>query len=114
MLMYTSIFWTECETLIRQMLVLDPVKRYTVRQVKQHKWMTADRIDNVVERPPLSPGENGTHTFNQQVLDKMCEMGVADEETIKQVIVPRFANVVLVTQILLLLSLGRKQQQQLK
>jgi hypothetical protein len=71
------------------MLVLDPGKRYTVSQVKQHKWMTADGVDSVIERPPLSPGENGTYSFNQQVLDKMCEMGFADEETIKQVQTPQ-------------------------
>jgi serine/threonine protein kinase len=81
--------FAECETLIRHMLVLDPGKRYTVSQVKQHKWMTADGVDSVIERPPLSPGENGTYSFNQQVLDKMCEMGFADEETIKQVQTPQ-------------------------
>lgn len=67
------------------MLVLDPAKRYTVSQIKQHKWMTADNKGGVIERQPMSPGENGTYTFNQQVLEKMCDMGVADEETIKQV-----------------------------
>ena len=66
------------------MLVLDPGKRYTVSQVKQHKWM-AGGVDKVIERAPMSPGDNGTYIFNQQILDKMCEMGVADEETIKQV-----------------------------
>ena len=78
-------FLTECETLIRHMLVLDPAKRYTVSQVKQHKWMAESGLDKVCERPPMSPGDNGTYTLNQQILDKMCEMGVADEETIKQV-----------------------------
>jgi hypothetical protein len=47
--------------------------------------MTADSVDSVIERPPMSPGENGTYTFNQRILDKMCEMGVANEETIRQV-----------------------------
>lgn len=67
------------------MLVLDPAKRYTVSQVKQHKWMMADGLGKVAEHPTLYPGENGVYTFNQQVLDKMCEMGIADEETIKKV-----------------------------
>ena len=65
------------------MLVVDPAKRYTVSQVKQHKWMAADNADIFTEHSPTSPGENGT--FNQQVLDKMCEMGVANDEIIKQV-----------------------------
>ena len=81
-------FLTECETLIRHMLVLDSSKRYTISQIKKHKWMLADGVREVIEHPPMSPGDNGSYTFNQDVLDKMCEMGVADEETIKQVRLP--------------------------
>ena len=59
-------FLTECETLIRHMLVLDPAKRYTVSQVKQHKWMAESGLDKVCERPPMSPGDNGTYTLNHK------------------------------------------------
>ena len=31
----------ECESLIRHMLVVDPEKRYTVNQIKNHKWIKA-------------------------------------------------------------------------
>ena len=32
-------FSTECERLIRRILVVDPLKRYSIRQMKLHKWM---------------------------------------------------------------------------
>lgn len=32
---------SDCENLIRKMLVLDPAKRFTLAQVKSHKWMQA-------------------------------------------------------------------------
>ncbi|XP_046852954.1 serine/threonine-protein kinase SIK3-like isoform X2 [Xenia sp. Carnegie-2017] len=77
---------TECETLIRHMLVLEPAKRYTVSQVKQHKWMTADCDEGYMDCQPLSPAGNGTPSLNQQVIDKMCEMGLSDEQTIRQAV----------------------------
>lgn len=72
------------------MLVLDPAKRYSVTQIKQHKWMSGEddglANDNIKhEEIPFSPGVNGVCVFNQHVLEKMCEMGIADEENIKQV-----------------------------
>lgn len=67
------------------MLVLEPAKRYTVSQVKQHKWMTADCDEGYMDCQPLSPAGNGTPSLNQQVIDKMCEMGLSDEQTIRQV-----------------------------
>lgn len=33
------IVYLECEQLIRRMLVLDPSKRYTIKQIKASKWM---------------------------------------------------------------------------
>ena len=33
---------TECESLVRKMLVRDPVKRYTLKMVRKHVWMQAD------------------------------------------------------------------------
>ncbi|KAL7983645.1 hypothetical protein Chor_000521 [Crotalus horridus] len=32
----------DCEMLIRRMLVVDPTKRITIAQIKQHKWMQGD------------------------------------------------------------------------
>ena len=32
----------ECESLIRRILVLDPLRRYTIQQIKEHPWMQAE------------------------------------------------------------------------
>ena len=36
----------DCEHLIRHMLVTDPDKRYTLQQIKQHKWMQQSEIES--------------------------------------------------------------------
>ncbi|KAL7981599.1 hypothetical protein Chor_005687 [Crotalus horridus] len=59
----------ECEHLIRRMLVLDPSKRLSIAQIKDHKWML---IEVPVQRPALySQGqENGPSIgeYNEQSL----------------------------------------------
>ena len=32
----------DCETLIRRMLVVEPAKRITIAQIRQHRWMQAE------------------------------------------------------------------------
>lgn len=32
-------FFTDCENLIRRMLVVNPKKRLTISQIKKHKWL---------------------------------------------------------------------------
>lgn len=36
---------SECETLIRHMLVIDPVRRAGMREIITHKWMKMDGPD---------------------------------------------------------------------
>ena len=35
----------ECESMIRRILVLDPLRRYTIQQIKEHPWMQAEVSD---------------------------------------------------------------------
>ncbi|XP_023230020.1 serine/threonine-protein kinase SIK2-like isoform X4 [Centruroides sculpturatus] len=45
---------SECEHLIRKMLTVDPVKRYTIDQVKHHIWMTSDSENiKLLSSPPV-------------------------------------------------------------
>ncbi|XP_050463296.1 MAP/microtubule affinity-regulating kinase 3-like [Cataglyphis hispanica] len=65
---------TDCESLIRKMLVLEPSKRYTIPQIKRHRWMagTADSICSViVTRPSPSIQEP-----NEQILRLMHSLGI--------------------------------------
>uniref|UniRef100_W8B381 non-specific serine/threonine protein kinase n=1 Tax=Ceratitis capitata TaxID=7213 RepID=W8B381_CERCA len=36
---------SECEHLIRRMLVLDPLRRYTIEQIKNHRWVCGEGRD---------------------------------------------------------------------
>uniref|UniRef100_A0A7N6AN80 non-specific serine/threonine protein kinase n=1 Tax=Anabas testudineus TaxID=64144 RepID=A0A7N6AN80_ANATE len=80
-------FMTEdCEHLIRRMLVLDPSKRLSLAQIKEHKWMT---LDVPVQRPvlyqqPLSAeGDAGVGEYSEQVLRLMHSLGIDQHKTIE-------------------------------
>ncbi|XP_054884977.1 serine/threonine-protein kinase SIK2 isoform X1 [Poeciliopsis prolifica] len=80
-------FMTEdCEHLIRRMLVLDPSKRLSLAQIKEHKWMT---LDVPVQRPvlyqqPLSAeGEASVGEYSEQVLRLMHSLGIDQHKTIE-------------------------------
>ncbi|KAM7399481.1 hypothetical protein PAMP_018751 [Pampus punctatissimus] len=80
-------FMTEdCEHLIRRMLVLDPSKRLSVSQIKEHKWMA---LDVPVQRPvlyqqPVSvEGEAGVGEYSEQVLRLMHSLGIDQHKTIE-------------------------------
>ncbi|KAK7083657.1 hypothetical protein SK128_013322, partial [Halocaridina rubra] len=64
-----------CEQLVRKMLVLDPAKRYTVEQIKRHRWMQAEEPPRVAFDPPTVRAERTTDP-NDQVLRVMQELGI--------------------------------------
>ncbi|XP_063230133.1 serine/threonine-protein kinase SIK2-like [Bacillus rossius redtenbacheri] len=70
---------SDCESLIRKMLVLDPAKRYSVDCIKRHRWMVA-------EAPRLLPstGEQlgGARAEpNEQILRLMQSLGIDAAKT---------------------------------
>ncbi|KAL0973018.1 hypothetical protein UPYG_G00197810 [Umbra pygmaea] len=76
-------FMTEdCEHLIRRMLVLDPSKRLSVAQIKEHKWMSLD-----VPRPVLyqqaPPPEGDVGEYSEQVLRLMHSLGIDQQKTVE-------------------------------
>lgn len=75
---------TECEHLIRRMLVLDPTRRLTIAQIKEHKWML---IEVPAQRPILyPPGEENEPSlgeYNEQVLRLMHSLGIDQQKTIE-------------------------------
>ncbi|ETE68437.1 Serine/threonine-protein kinase SIK2, partial [Ophiophagus hannah] len=84
----------ECEHLIRRMLVLDPSKRLSIAQIKEHKWML---IEVPVQRPTLySQGqENGPPIgeYNEQVLRLMHSLGIDQQKTIEDKSYNHFAAI---------------------
>ncbi|XP_033240816.1 serine/threonine-protein kinase par-1 isoform X2 [Drosophila pseudoobscura] len=58
---------SECEHLIRRMLVLEPTRRYTIEQIKHHRWMCPELLEhaliakynmNVDRQTVLEPSED--------------------------------------------------------
>ncbi|XP_020845451.1 serine/threonine-protein kinase SIK2 [Phascolarctos cinereus] len=74
----------ECEHLIRRMLVLDPSKRLTIAQIKEHKWML---VEVPVHRPVLYPQEQENEPslgeYNEQVLRLMHSLGIDQQKTME-------------------------------
>ncbi|XP_063063412.1 serine/threonine-protein kinase SIK2 isoform X2 [Engraulis encrasicolus] len=84
-------FMTEdCEHLIRRMLVLDPSKRLTVAQIKEHRWMA---LDVPVQRPMLYQQgvlergvegvDGGLAEYSEQVLRLMHSLGIDQHKTLE-------------------------------
>lgn len=67
--------FSDCEALIRKMLVLEPSRRYTIDQIKRHRWMLA-------EAPRLLPsGSGGSSEPNEQILRLMQSLGIDANKT---------------------------------
>jgi len=75
---------SDCESLIRRILVLDPQKRFTLQQIKSHCWMQAE----VPHCPPVvaqsSPSEK--ETINEQILRLMQSLGIDPTRTKESII----------------------------
>ncbi|XP_049580886.1 serine/threonine-protein kinase SIK3 homolog isoform X3 [Syngnathus scovelli] len=78
---------TDCEYLIRHMLVLEPSRRLTMEQICKNKWMRQGDPDPEFERLiaecELVKTERETELINEQVLIAMSEMGLDRERTIQ-------------------------------
>ncbi|TSQ58036.1 Serine/threonine-protein kinase SIK2 [Bagarius yarrelli] len=76
----------ECEHLIRRMLVLDPSKRLSVVQIKEHKWMV---LEVPVQRPFLyqqsrtAEDDVGLGEYSEQVLRLMHSLGIDQHKTVE-------------------------------
>ncbi|XP_057553602.1 serine/threonine-protein kinase SIK1 [Hippopotamus amphibius kiboko] len=75
----------DCETLIRRMLAVDPAKRITVAQIRQHRWMQADPA----LLPPAHPAfsllgyVSGLGDYDEQALGIMQALGVDRQRTVE-------------------------------
>lgn len=74
----------DCENLIRKMLVVDPAKRITVAQIKQHRWMLADPA---AARQTLSHSltdyNSNLGDYSEPVLSIMNTLGIDRQRTIE-------------------------------
>jgi serine/threonine protein kinase len=67
---------SDCESLIRKMLVLEPNKRYSIAQIKKHRWMQMSVPPSL---PPTIPAS--TTQPNEQILRLMQSLGIDSSKT---------------------------------
>ncbi|KAK0069241.1 serine/threonine-protein kinase SIK2, partial [Biomphalaria pfeifferi] len=75
---------SECEHLIRRMLVLEPSKRYSIVQIQSHRWMQME--GGYPKSAPPSPiiGYNAScGEFNEQILRIMQSLGIDQKKTME-------------------------------
>lgn len=75
---------SECESLIRRILVLDPTRRYSLQQILSHPWMQAE----VPPTPPLHQVQPMAEvgTINEQILRLMQSLGIDPARTKEAII----------------------------
>lgn len=77
---------TECESLIKSMLAIDPLKRITIREIVEHRWIKIGGEDpefDALIQESLSPGPDKPRIMNEPILTHMASMGMNREETIE-------------------------------
>ncbi|XP_060035984.1 serine/threonine-protein kinase SIK3 isoform X3 [Erinaceus europaeus] len=78
---------TECEHLIRHMLVLDPNKRLSMEQICKHKWMklgdTDPNFDRLIAECQQLKKERQLEPLNEDVLLAMEDMGLDRDRTVQ-------------------------------
>ncbi|XP_019950666.1 serine/threonine-protein kinase SIK3 homolog isoform X1 [Paralichthys olivaceus] len=78
---------TDCEYLIRHMLVLEPSRRLTMEQICKNKWMRQGDpdpdFDRLIAECVQVKTERETELINEQVLIAMSEIGLDRERTLQ-------------------------------
>ncbi|XP_029301796.1 serine/threonine-protein kinase SIK3 homolog isoform X4 [Cottoperca gobio] len=78
---------TDCEYLIRHMLVLEPSRRLTMEQICKNKWMRLGDpdpdFDRLIAECEQVKTERETELINEQVLIAMHDMGLDRERTLQ-------------------------------
>ncbi|XP_048588593.1 serine/threonine-protein kinase SIK1 isoform X2 [Nematostella vectensis] len=76
---------TECEHLIRHMLVKDPNQRYTIEQIQKHKWLQAADSQKIseIEQSMREFEKISMEDYNEQALELMKGLGIDIKRTKK-------------------------------
>lgn len=79
-------FFLECETLIRHMLLIDPERRLSMREIIAHKWMRLGGDEEEFERlieNSLSNRDNENQVLNEMVVQHMESLNFERDQTIE-------------------------------
>ncbi|XP_064547239.1 serine/threonine-protein kinase par-1 [Drosophila montana] len=74
---------SECEHLIRRMLVLEPTRRYTIEQIKRHRWMCPELLEHaLIAKYNLSVERQAVLEPSEDILRIMSEyVGIGPDKT---------------------------------
>lgn len=74
---------SECEHLIRRMLVLEPTRRYTIEQIKHHRWMCPELLEHaIIAKYNLNMERQAVLEPSEDILCIMSEyVGIAPDKT---------------------------------
>lgn len=64
---------SECESLVRKMLVLDPERRYTIDMIKKHSWMQAEVPANEKARHEAAAKDAGSPSLPGALTGRKCD-----------------------------------------
>lgn len=74
----------DCENLVRKMLVVDPARRITVAQIKQHRWMLSDpSAAHQTLSHSLTEYNSNLGDYSEPVLTIMNTLGIDRQRTIE-------------------------------
>ncbi|KAG7463394.1 hypothetical protein MATL_G00176090 [Megalops atlanticus] len=74
----------DCENLIRKMLVVDPAKRISIAQIKQHRWMLADPVAPCQALSlSITDYNSNLGDYSEPVLSIMQTLGIDRQRTIE-------------------------------
>ncbi|XP_054531286.1 serine/threonine-protein kinase SIK1 isoform X3 [Pan troglodytes] len=75
----------DCESLIRRMLVVDPARRITIAQIRQHRWMRAEPCLPGPACPAFSAHSYTSNLgdYDEQALGIMQTLGVDRQRTVE-------------------------------
>lgn len=63
------------------MLVLEPLRRYTIEQIKRHRWMTIEVMDPIYTESNGTNSGNSLSEPNEQIIRLMTSLGIDTKQT---------------------------------
>ncbi|XP_071843197.1 serine/threonine-protein kinase SIK3-like isoform X2 [Apostichopus japonicus] len=111
----------DCEDLIRHMLVLDPVRRFSTKHVFSHRWTkdcdsdpAFDQMLAKYERIASNPEQLMEPTLNEQIIHQMVSLRIERESIIQSLSAKGFDNISAIYNLLLDNSSPQSQPPQLR
>ncbi|EDV26169.1 uncharacterized protein TRIADDRAFT_23373, partial [Trichoplax adhaerens] len=75
----------DCEQLLRRMLVIDPDRRYSIKQVKQHRWLafSPKLRQKDYGKPAIDPAT--LNAYKEKALQNMEKLGIDKKKTMNSI-----------------------------